>query len=190
MKWKTGSKRPAHPLEIEINGHRYKGWVNEIFKQYIRRAGALGERLPHSWEDIVWSKLHEKYPHYIIFESPKSSSAQVSVATVTSFINFVRNRGFNREVVSTQEAERRAEICRNCPMKATMTGCPSCKAAVRAIAGTPKKDFDYGDIDGKPVKACGACGCYLDVKVWIPMEFLVEEKERHEWPEFCWMQGS
>lgn len=186
MAWKTGSRRPKSPLEVVIDGVGYKGWVSDIFRFYIRRAGHENRQLPIGWEDRVWRALKEKYPVYIIEEKEKEAPVTVSVSTILSFLQFVKSKGWDRTVVSTQVAESRARICAGCPLSTIMVGCTKCKAAVRAVAGSPKIEFDYGEKHGKKVQACGACGCFLDVKVWMPLEF-IEVSEAGYW-ENCWVR--
>jgi len=170
-----------------IDGNLYRGWVSDIFKSYLRRAEAEGRRLPEGWEDRVWQILAKSYPAYIECIPDQKHTVTVSIATILSFVKFVRRRGFNRSVVSTQVAEARAAICRECPHAAIMVGCPKCKASVREVVGSPKVELDFGERYGKKVEACKACGCYLDVKAWMPARFLLPEAGEFEWWEECWM---
>lgn len=187
-KWRTGSRRPKKPLEVEFHGELYKGWVSEIFRAILRRAAAEGRRLSPGWEDQVWHAMAEKYPHYIQMDPDHANApVTVSVASVMNFVKFVRKRGWNRTVVSTQEAERRAEICRECPKAALMSGCSACKEAARTLIGTPAVSLDFGKEGGKSKEACSACDCYLDLKVWIPMELLAEEIGQFDFHPSCWM---
>lgn len=190
MSWKTGPRRPKDPLEIELDGRVYRGWVSEIFKAYITWAKAEGRRLGRKWEERVWCALKAKYPHYIIEEPEPIQMMEVSVSSVLSFVDFMRRRKLSRTVVSTQLAEKRAAVCRECPMRAIMSGCPKCKAAVRQVVGTPKQSLDFGTRYGKKVQACGACDCYLDIKAWIPLRDLQSEIPKHPFPDSCWIHWT
>ena len=48
--------------------------------------------------------------------------------------------------MSTQEADRRAAICARCPKAGVLVGCGACRSAVRAVAGAPRKEYDFGKI--------------------------------------------
>lgn len=89
------------------------------------------------------------------------------------------------ELVSQDEAERRAEICAKCPMQISTSGCWGCKGIagmLPAIAGARKTSYD------PQLKACGVCGCYNAVAVHIPKE--VQGSDGLEFPEWCWKKPS
>ena len=186
--WVTGKKRPSKPLDIDLDGFVYRGWVSDIFKSYMSRAGAEGRRLEQGWEDRIWIKLQDKYPHYIQKKPDEVKTMTVSISTILSFVQFVRKRGFDRSVVSTQVATERAEICSRCPLAAITVGCSKCKELVRQVIGTPKMELDFGKRYGKKVEGCDACGCYLPIKAWIPLGFLEEEKDVYPYWENCWIR--
>jgi len=183
MGWITGSKRPARPLEVTIDGFTYKGWVSGIFRAYLQRSSVDNRLLPQGWEDKVWRALHAKYPSYIINEGPKEAPPQVSISTIKSFLSMVRRRGLAREVVSEDVARARAAICSECPKAGVITGCSACKSLVKSILKTPKTNFVPHDKSG-----CTVCGCFVDAKVWIKDEHLVDELSNHDWWEDCWMR--
>ena len=85
------------------------------------------------------------------------------------------------ELVSQEEAERRAKICAACPHQINTSGCWGCKGIAGMlphIAGARKTSYDM------QLKACGICGCYNAVSVHLPVE--VQGGEDLEFPEFCW----
>lgn len=89
------------------------------------------------------------------------------------------------ELVSQEEAERRADICSRCPMQISTSGCWGCKGIagmLPAIAGARKTSFDG------QLKACGVCGCYNAVAVHLPVE--VQGSESLEFPEWCWKRPT
>ena len=182
MGWKTGKRRPARPLQVTIDGVAYVGWVGQIFKQYMQRAG--DKRLSQGWENRVWGELQKVYPHYIINATVKPPPPQVSISTILSFVNFVRKRGWNRELVDEKVAKDRAEICAKCPKAGVITGCSKCKGMIQAIIKTPDMKLVPPDKAG-----CTVCGCFNDVKVWIPSDQLEEEAGQYDWWEECWMIG-
>ena len=189
IEWATGKLRPHDPLEVTFRGRVYKGWVSDIFNLAIARAEAEGERLEGGWEHELLSALQSKYPNYIERKEIRDSPPTLNIASALGFLKFVMKRGFDRSVVSTQEADRRAAICARCPKAGVLVGCGACKSAVRAVAGAPRKEYDFGkDNTGAEKVGCSACGCFLEVKVWMPGEYLKEEVEKHDWWEECWMR--
>ena len=189
VKWYTGPLRPATPLEVTFRGHSYKGWVSDLFRAVMSRAEAGGERLEGGWEEKLWMALQKKYPNYIQSETIVDAPPTLSISSALSFIRFVAKRGFDRSVVSTQEADRRAEICARCPKAGVLVGCGMCREAVRAVAGAPRKEYDFGEDEiGMRKVGCSACGCFLEVKVWMPEKYLEEEVDKHDWWEKCWMR--
>lgn len=85
------------------------------------------------------------------------------------------------ELVSQEEAERRAKICAACPHQINTSGCWGCKGIAGMlphIAGARKTSYDM------QLKACGICGCYSAVAVHLPLE--VQGGENLEFPDFCW----
>lgn len=85
------------------------------------------------------------------------------------------------QLVSQEEAERRARICAACPYQVTTAGCWGCKGIagmLPAIAGARKTSYDA------QLKACGVCGCYNAVSVHLPVD--AQGGEELEFPEFCW----
>jgi len=189
VKWSTGPLRPHKPLEVMFRGQLLKGWVSDIFRSAISRAEAEGDRLEGGWENQLWQALQQKYPNYIQSEPIVDPPPTLSISSALSFIRFVAKRGFNRDVVSTQEADRRAEICARCPKAAVLVGCGMCREAVRAVAGAPRKEYDFGEDEiGMRKIGCSACGCFLEVKVWMPDKYLEEEAGKHDWWEHCWVR--
>lgn len=88
--------------------------------------------------------------------------------------------------VDEAEAERRAEICRTCPLNGNyMRGrCPTCfaRAAVKLIGSTLKNRYF------PKLKYCKACGCDLNVKVYIPLNVI--NNKGVEYPDHCWQKDK
>jgi hypothetical protein len=183
MSWFTSPIRPRSPLKVEFRGKVYVGWVSQIFKAIISHEISKGNKLPQGWENEVWSKLAQKYPYFVKHKpDPEDAPVTVSVATITSFLNVMRKRMLNSDLVDDAEAKRRATICAKCPKAAPMVGCSACKALARQMMKTPKASLTSPDKN-----SCSACGCYIDVKVWLPLEVLGEAAE-HPYHESCWMR--
>jgi len=92
-------------------------------------------------------------------------------------------------LVERSEAERRAEICRNCPMNVSFTaGCNKCRDLsdmVQKVIQNQSTRFD------DQLKSCSICGCYTRLAVWLPLSIQcrgVTEAQRQEFSkvENCW----
>jgi len=101
------------------------------------------------------------------------------VRWVKAMYQFAINGKF--ELVSQEEAERRAKICAACPHQIATSGCWGCKGIAGMlphIAGARKTSYDM------QLKACGICGCYNAVSVHLPVD--VQGGEGLDFPDFCW----
>jgi hypothetical protein len=101
------------------------------------------------------------------------------VRWVKAMYQFAINGKF--ELVSQEEAERRAKICAACPHQIATSGCWGCKGIAGMlphIAGARKTSYD------PQLKACGICGCYSAIAVHLPLN--VQGGEGLNFPDFCW----
>lgn len=99
-----------------------------------------------------------------------------------------------RPLVSQEEANRRAGICRKCIQQVEFTKpcgglCPELKRIVTTIVGV-QKIAEYGDL-----KSCNICGCYLTAAIWIPLEIQIQPLPDHVKMQFekiphCWKKQS
>jgi len=87
-------------------------------------------------------------------------------------------------LVPPEESQRRAAICRACPLNQKMTGC-SCNVFYQLLDKTIPA---ARRIDGMHV--CKACHCTLGVKVLLTEEQVVVSNEGRDiqWPEVCWQK--
>lgn len=105
------------------------------------------------------------------------------VRWVRAMYQFAKDNKF--QLVSQEEAERRASICAACPQQISTSGCWGCKGIagmLPAIAGARKTSYDM------QLKACGVCGCYNAVSVHIPLE--VQQDANLEFPDHCWKKAQ
>jgi len=183
MPWKTGGLRPHNSLEVTYKGDFYKGWVSEIFQAAIRNAERKEIKLEQGWENGLWEELAKNYPSYIIFEAPVGPAPlQVSVSTIKSFLNFARKRIGDNSLVDEELARKRAAVCSVCPKAAPITGCSMCKSMARQMMKTPNVNFLPKNKNG-----CSVCGCFIDVKIYLPFEILNDTVTQYPWHEDCWM---
>jgi hypothetical protein len=73
------------------------------------------------------------------------------------------------QLVPQEEANRRAEICYKCPLRAQMTlPCARCtgvlESIVNVITGSHGTPFD------EKLSCCSVCKCYISASVWLPLQ--------------------
>lgn len=81
----------------------------------------------------------------------------------------INHKAHASQLVSQEEATRRAGICYKCPLRAQMTlPCARCMSAlenvVNTITGSHSTPFD------EKLSACAICKCYLSASVWLPLD--------------------
>jgi hypothetical protein len=80
----------------------------------------------------------------------------------------IKHKVDGSELVSQDEANRRAQICRACPLRAQMTlPCSRCFSALENVVGwiTGGRGTPYDE----KLSACGVCKCYISAAVWLPL---------------------
>lgn len=118
---------------------------------------------------------------------PKPESEKLpylSLAMARRFVETMWQVIKDRRFVSREEAERRAEICRGCELATAIGGCKGCSSLFRKLERVMK----HNPIDmPKHQEFCGACGCVLRLKVFIPNDVLDRaETERPKYHPSCW----
>lgn len=92
------------------------------------------------------------------------------------------------KLVSSELAHRRAVTCSQCPANIEVHGCLGCKGVTRRVAEMLLEDrIGIGDDYG--LKSCGVCGCYLPLKIHVPLAIALSSQPamEDEWPANCWM---
>ncbi len=96
--------------------------------------------------------------------------------------------GSGAEPVSHELAQARANVCATCPLnqrgrelEAGIANVILEQERIRTQIGTKLPN------EAK-LKSCSACGCYLRLKVWVPMERLRPYSKLQDFPSHCWMR--
>ena len=98
----------------------------------------------------------------------------------------------DRKFVSAETAKERVSVCMDCPLRTTMPGgCTGCFTLLgKAEKLLAKKDAVTiePDADGFKRDVCGACGCFIPLKVWLEDSTLnkAEGDNRPAYWERCW----
>lgn len=180
-RWEMSPLRPPF-IDVVIEGQRFQGReMKNIHYLYLAWLESQGRRLEPGGEDVVWQAVKDTYPGFIIKYPDPYKTTSITVNAAWSFILFIAKRMKNKSLVDPLEAQRRANICIECPKKSAVMGCGFCKAALKLMVSPPRA------LDPKAPEACGACGCWLPGKVWVPRDALGSEEDFPYW-ESCWMR--
>lgn len=91
-----------------------------------------------------------------------------------------------QQLVTPQEAERRATICAGCPLNVGLHGCGMCRRALQEVR---EKILNRGTSKDSVLEACGVCGCDNKTQVHVPLEVLKRGRAGLQYPAWCWKVG-
>lgn len=160
-------------LEISDKGFVGEGTTFSMLMDRIR-AYRHANGLPNGLglEDEVECEICKRYPqecHETDVRVPysRAMSWQEVVQGTRMMVKF---KSAGTPLVPRQEAERRAQICSNCPLNFQVNFpcpgriCGELQHVVQSIIGNEGTPYD-----GR-LKSCGICGCYLTASIWIPLD--------------------
>lgn len=183
--WELSSLGP-NKVVVVIRGVEFHGakpaHIFNAFRQHL--ASTQDGWLPEHWEQEVWEALAAAYPRWIR-RVPGAAPPGVGLHQALSFVQYVIRQGLSRQLVTKELALERAETCFQCPKASPILGCIKCMQALQlAMPHIPEKI-------ATPT-ACGACGCALELKVWLPRKVLGPATAFPFWPgdkdtRPCWM---
>jgi hypothetical protein len=159
-----------------------------------RRANTIPIGL--DFDDELESQFCSKYPAECEINKRALGVSLVAPGlydVVRGSMVMVNHAAHGGALVAQDEANRRAEICYKCPLRAQMTlPCARCMSAlesvVNVITGSHSTPFD------ERLSACSICKCYISASVWLPLEtqcvgVTEEQKERFTFAKEafnCW----
>lgn len=85
---------------------------------------------------------------------------------------------------SKEEAESRSAICDKCPHNLISNSFESSIAAEILKQEQIRKQVDLTTANEARLNTCELCGCYLKLKVWVPMKYIGNSKKKL--PHHCW----
>lgn len=122
--------------------------------------------------------------------APKPVEGKLPHLTLAHLDRFLKSIWYaitQRDFVGREEAERRAEICRTCPLiTGGLGGCSGCYTLLKKAQSLVEKNpitMDAG------AEVCGACGCYVPILVHLKNSTLdkaVGEKMPKYAEGHCW----
>jgi len=155
-----------------------------------RHRMANGYTIPITFESDIEQGVCELAPSVCVKADGKSAaSSRITWGQVAQFTGIMISsllKGRPKEPES--EANRRAQICSQCPDNVQAEGCSGCNSRkietlVQKVAGTSRTKHD------SQLESCRHCGCLNRVQVWFPKEILqkhMDNKVREALPAPCW----
>lgn len=87
-------------------------------------------------------------------------------------------------LVTQEEAERRADICADCPMNVGLHGCAICRTTLNELR---ERLTTRRTAQDDRLLACGVCGCDNRVQVHVPLAALKAGSSELQYPAgWCW----
>lgn len=169
---------------MPITASDYESLIDAIIKDRANNQRPIGDP-PREYQAYVV----KHWPHFAGAASPTiSSPVKTEGKTLRERVtNWLANRYSqkgNSELVSEEEAERRAKICSQCPHNQEEgNDCPPCVKNNQRISFLLRE----GRQTATPIKACEIMGQDNSAAVWLPIKMLNLSKVS-EAPDFCWMK--
>lgn len=172
-------------MEFPINGGMIYSWdllVNEVKSHRQAYDGDLAI----GWEGRMEHEFCCQNPQAGCQHHVPSKDLSISKSDISRFAysvqSFIEQGG---DYVPQEEANRRAEICMQCPYRIENTFCSACQGLVgfltSAVFGT--RTTPYDDKLGN----CGVCKCYNKIAVHWPLEAQsTEGLTNDDFPDHCW----
>lgn len=173
-----------------IQGHDYESLIDAIIEDRAKNQRPIGDP-PKEFQTYVV----RSWPHFAGSVSPFTSPVKQAPGNkgklrerVTQWLanRYSLRASGHTELVSEEEANRRAKICSTCPQnKKVPNDCPPC------IQNNNRTSFllREGKATSVPVEACALMGHDNQTAVFLPEKMLAHRKGYlEEAPSFCWMK--
>ncbi len=181
--------RYTHPNSQHVV--QAKSW-NELMDRVRKYRNANGIALGESFEETLGSEVcaqtewgtpvceEQDWPVTVV-------NRKISMYDVVNFLKVLTHWLVNKPgFVDQSEAERRAQICVDCPHNVEVSGCFGCTNVARLILDAIN---DRTTREDEKLKNCRVCGCVNRAQVWVPKETLdqgVTPEMREAFPAYCW----
>lgn len=163
----------------EVRGGDWGDLVSNCQKLTVSRGKIPPIDMTRQIEDALCSRMAGNINCIPCSKARQSLGFSEIVRWVKAMYQFAKTNKF--QLVSQDEANKRAETCAKCPLQVSVSGCWGCKGIaglIPHIAGAKTTPFDM------QLKACGICGCYNAVSVHLPLN--VQQDSNLEFPDYCW----
>lgn len=177
--------------EIRLTGDSVDTLAAAIEKYRLNNGIPLGDPKKDVVDYICgnWSHFCNK-TEFTGYLEPNVSTDATFLTRVSAWVTKLWNIGANN-FVPEKEAQRRAEICKSCPLNQDFrAGCKSC------IQGTDRMVFLWSK--GKTIphdlfhslKGCRATGAHLQASVFANKQPEISEQEIAQLPAHCWRRNA
>jgi len=174
---RTGIKFPVNGSQVTLD------W---LITEVERHRVATGGDLSPGWRDRLLEEICQQNPSIPCGQDMAPINRALSKSDVRRFMSSMAKFVMNgAKLVDQGEADRRAAICAECPMRTRQTFCMGCmglRAVNEALIGHREVS------NASELGSCAVCGCVLKVKVWFPLEST--DNEGLEYPPHCWAHQS
>lgn len=159
----------------------------------------LGSRFSRGWGNCPFHFVCNCFRHLHLEYLGRLGTMKILIDRTQRFLHTAyKYFESGQEQVSLGEASRRARICAECPLNGADNHrgpCPECfarRAMEWMVGGWNKRKGkeEPGNIpveklpDQEKLKYCGACGCNIQLKVFLPLGTI--DNSGVDYPEHCW----
>jgi hypothetical protein len=189
---------------IPENGVLIKAdFFEELWKKVLRHRHANSLPIPEDYREFLENAAcEETSPPGSRCGAPRRKPREsrpiqhLMISHVERFLSTVWAAIVDRKFVSRDTALERVSVCIGCPLRATMPGgCGGCYTLLKKAKALLDKNGAIEippDEDGLVRDVCGACGCFIPLKVALENSTLNKAEGSHRpayWSE-CWRNNS
>lgn len=178
----------VHPeTGVHTKHMQHVHWVDEAIKHRLAMNLPISASFVAEMEDQLCSKLSPEWCHYEKDGKQTWTNTRLSLSDVIGFTKVLLAHARNGELVSQDEANRRAKICASCHFNVVVSGCGACHALTSLLADGHSTKYD------SQLQSCGVCKCFLRSAVHFPLAVLEanDTNDKQEaYPSFCWKKIS
>lgn len=180
---------PGSGMRFPVDGGVIWDW-NQLLQMVERHRSATGGDLDIGWELRVEHEFCCQNPNAGCQHHVPSKDLSIGLGDIKRFahsiLSFIKSGG---GYVPQEEANRRAEICLQCPYQVADTLCHNCNGAAEYMNDKffGERSTPYDDKLGN----CGVCKCYNKLAVHWPLESQSTEGiSKEDFPDHCWKKGA
>lgn len=96
--------------------------------------------------------------------------------------------GSGGEPVAPERANARATVCTTCPHNVAGHKFESAVAETIRRHEEARHKLTLATDSDPHLNTCEKCGCYLKLKIWMPIEKILRDKPPEDLPDFCWIK--
>lgn len=153
-----------------VFGGCYSDLVEHLREHLITNKLPVPADLDGAVQEFICSNTPGNWKNGCVAVDERGFSLTVTLALVKRWLLTMAAYSKDGELVSQEEAERRANICLACHYRTPITGCKGCG---QSLGGMMTKLLINRATDrDEQLTACGVCGCAQKAMIWFPNETL------------------